>query len=139
MRSGPKKSQSWVVLCSNRRCKLLLVFFLFTACTPRGMSQDHAAITGTVLDATEAPIQGAEIQFRSVSGITVTGTDEKGNFRLEGIELGGTLLVSFPGFSTVTRELRARTSVENLRIVMIPAAGLQRIEVQGRPYSRGAH
>jgi outer membrane receptor protein involved in Fe transport len=128
MRSGTKQDQSRALLRSNA---LLQVLLLLTAFAPRALSQEHPTITGTVVDATEAPIQGAQIQFQSISGITVTGTDEKGAFRLESIELGGTLVVSFPGFSTVARELRARSSIENLRIVMIPASGLQRIEVQG--------
>lgn len=131
MRSGQQEDQRRAVLRSNRRRKLFFVFLLLTAFAARTTGQEHAAITGTVVDAAEAPIEGAQVQFRSITGIKVTGTDENGNFRLESIELDGTLVVSFPGFSTITRELRARTSVENLRIVMIPASGLQRIEVQG--------
>jgi outer membrane receptor protein involved in Fe transport len=131
MRSGPKQEQSQAVLRAKRRCVVLFLLLWLSAFATHVRAQEHAAITGTVVDATEAPIQGAQIQFRSISGISVSGTDENGTFRLERVELAGTLVVSFPGFSTVTRELRARTSVENLRIVMIPASGLQRIEVQG--------
>jgi outer membrane receptor protein involved in Fe transport len=131
MRSGPDKVHGEAVLRSNGRCFFLSVLLLLTALAGSVFAQEHAAITGTVLDVTDAPIQGAQIQFRSAAGLTVTGTDEKGNFRLEAAELGGTLVVSFPGFSTVTRDLHARTSIENLRIVMIPASAVQRIEVQG--------
>ncbi len=40
-------------------------------------------------------------------------------------------MVSFPGFATVTREIRPRAAADNLQIVLAPAASLQRIEVQG--------
>jgi outer membrane receptor protein involved in Fe transport len=131
MRSGPKKKQGRVSVRPSGRRGLFRVLLWMTAFATGVPAQEHAAITGTVVDVAEAPIQGAQIQFRSAAGVMVTGTDENGDFRLEGVALGGTLVVSFAGFSTVTRGLRARTSLENLRIVMIPAAGLQRIEVQG--------
>lgn len=131
MRIGPKQHKSRAPLRSNTGHRLLFALLMLAAFAARVLSQERPAVMGTVVDAAEAPIQGAQIQFRSISGITVTGTDENGTFRLDSVELGGTLVVSYPGFSTVTRELRARNSVENLRIVMIPASGLQRIEVQG--------
>ena len=95
------------------------------------LSQEHTAVSGTVEDTTGAAIEGAQIEFRSAAGITLAGSDEKGHFQLQGAEAGGTLVVRFAGFATVTREIRAHTSAVNLQIVLGPAAGLQRIEVQG--------
>jgi outer membrane receptor protein involved in Fe transport len=83
------------------------------------------------MDATDAPIQGAQIEFRSSAGITRAGSDQQGHFRLDVPVATGTLIVSFPGFATVTREIHARASVENLQIALAPAPGLQRIEVSG--------
>ncbi len=110
----------------------MLLLMLATGGLSAGIQgQEHTAISGTVVDTTNAAIEGAQIEFRSPKGVTTAGTDEQGHFRVEGVETGGTLVVSFPGFATVTREIRARASVENLQIVMTPTAGLQRIEVQG--------
>jgi outer membrane receptor protein involved in Fe transport len=117
----------------SAKCRRTWLCALF-ACSGFGslvFSQEHAGVSGTVVDATDAPIQGAVIEFRSSTGIVRTGSDESGHFRVDGTEGGGTLLVSFPGFLTVTREFRARASVENLQIVLSPMPTLQRIEVQG--------
>jgi outer membrane receptor protein involved in Fe transport len=94
-------------------------------------AQEHTGLNGKVVDTTGAPIQGAQIEFRSAAGVLVVGSDEQGHFRVEGTEAGGTLVVSFPGFATVSREIRAHTSAEIPQIVLAPTAGLQRIEVQG--------
>lgn len=94
-------------------------------------AQEHPAITGTVVDATDAPIEGAEIEFQSPAGMQRTGSDAEGHFHLTGVESGGILVVSFPGFATVTREIRAHASPQNLQIVLTPAPYLQRINVQG--------
>src|SRR5271169_4385759 len=107
---------------------LLLAMVALAKCAS---GQEHNSIGGTVTDTTDAPIQGAQIEFRSSGGVTLASSDEKGHFRLEGAEASGTLVVSFPGFATVTREIHARLNVENLQIVLTPAPGLQRIEVQG--------
>ena len=92
--------------------------------------QERAVLAGTVVDTTGAPIQGAQIEYRSAAGITMTGSDVQGHFRLEGAEAGGVLVVSLPGFATVTREIRVRAATDNLLIVLAPAANLQRIEVR---------
>jgi outer membrane receptor protein involved in Fe transport len=93
--------------------------------------QERAGLTGKVVDSTGAPVEGAQIEFRSAAGVVAVGSNEKGYFRVEGTEAGGTLVVSFPGFTTVSREIRAHTSAEIPEIVLAPAANLQRIEVQG--------
>jgi outer membrane receptor protein involved in Fe transport len=95
------------------------------------LGQEHGVLSGTVVDTTGAAIRGAQIEFRSAAGVEVVGSDDQGHFRVEGTEAGGTLVVSFPGFATVSREIRAHTSAEIPQIVLGPAASLQRIEVQG--------
>lgn len=94
-------------------------------------AQGRSEITGTVVDATDSPVAGAQIEFRSSAGTQKTGTDEEGRFHLTGVESGGTLVVSFPGFATVSREIRAHASPQILQIVLTPAPYLQRINVQG--------
>jgi outer membrane receptor protein involved in Fe transport len=101
-----------------------------------GIAQEHSALSGTVVDSSDSPIHGAQIEFRSAAGILRTGSDEQGHFRVEGVEAGGTLVVSFPGFATVTREIRARASMESLQIVLTPSPSLERIEVQGNAGDR---
>jgi outer membrane receptor protein involved in Fe transport len=90
----------------------------------------NAAITGRVQDTTGAAIQGAKIEFRTENGVTVASSDAQGQFRIEGNSAGGTLVVNFPGFATVPREIRPRASTENLQIVLTPAPNLQRIRVR---------
>jgi outer membrane receptor protein involved in Fe transport len=112
------------------RIALSFLLAMASLATPT-IAQEQIKLTGTVTDTTGAPIQGAQIEFRSGEGVTLAGSDEKGNFQVEVAAAGGTLVVSVPGFATVTRDIRAHTSTENLQIVLIPAAGLQRIEVHG--------
>jgi outer membrane receptor protein involved in Fe transport len=121
-RSGPYANWQRIALC------LLLALACFQS---RARAQEHTAISGTVVDFSDSPIQGAQIEFRSAAGILRAGSDEKGQFRLEGLEADGTIIVSFPGFATVTRDIRARAVMENLRIVLTPAPNLERIEVAG--------
>jgi outer membrane receptor protein involved in Fe transport len=109
----------------------MCVLLVFLCSTTGGFCQERAAMNGTVVDSSDSPIQGAQIEFRSAAGIALTGSDEKGHFRVEGVEAGGTLIVSFPGFATVTRDIRAHASLENLHIILTPSPSLQRIEVQG--------
>lgn len=134
--SGSVKTETYCARLSAKRARgtilnSLLFAMMAMACGAR--AQDHGAINGTVTDTTDAPIQGAEIEFRSAVGIERTGSDEAGHFHLTGVDAGGTLVVSFPGFGAVTREIRPHSSAENLQIVLAPAASLQRIEVQSAP------
>src|SRR5271165_4518026 len=131
MSSDTNQRKARVQLSTKSWWRCLLLLLVLGGMNDRALGQEHTAINGTVVDATEAPIQGAQVEFRSSGGITLTGSDQQGHFRVDGVEAGGTLVVSFPGFATVTRELRARASLENLHIVMVPASGSQRIEVQG--------
>ena len=117
-------------------CAWLCLLLALFGPTGRALAQEHTELTGTVVDSADAPIKGAQIEFRSAAGVVLASTDEKGQFRLGGAEAGGTLIVSLPGFATVTREIRSRPSMENLQIVLTPAASLQRIEVQGSAVDR---
>jgi len=117
--------------CSNSWWRAVSLLFAWAAMGCFAVGQEHTVVSGTVVDTTGAAIQGAQIEFRSAAGVTLSGSDEKGHFEVQGAEAGGTLVVSSPGFATVTREIRARTSAVNLQIVLSPASGLQRIEVQG--------
>lgn len=84
---------------------------------------------GTVVDSTGTPIWGAAIEYRSEAGVQVSSTDENGAFAVEEAPAGGTLVVSFPGFATVTREIKARTASASVQIVLSPSPNLERIEV----------
>lgn len=107
----------------------MLVCLLLLALLAR--AQERSVISGKVEDTTGAPIQAAQIEFRTAQGVVLAGTDEQGTFRVANNGLGGTLTVRFPGFTTATREIRAHASAENLRLVLAPASDLQRIEVRG--------
>lgn len=111
------------------RCACVCLLTLVMACS--GFAQERsAAISGKVQDTTGAAIQGAKIEFRTENGVTVASSDEQGQFRMEGNPGGGTLVVNFPGFATVVREIRPRASTEDLQIVLTPAPNLQRIRVR---------
>lgn len=131
MTSNKSQRKARAQLSAKWRWSCLLILLALGGMRNKTLGQEHTAINGTVVDATEAPIQGAQVEFHSSGGVTLAASDQQGHFRLEGVEAGGTLVVSFPGFATVTRDLRARAAVENLHIVLVPASGLQRIEVQG--------
>jgi outer membrane receptor protein involved in Fe transport len=105
-------------------CLLVLWF----ACAV--FAQEKGGIAGRVEDSTGAPIQGAQVEFRTEDGVAVTSSDEQGQFRIAANGTAGTLTVRVPGFATATREIRARASTENLHIVLAPASDLQRIQVK---------
>jgi outer membrane receptor protein involved in Fe transport len=131
MSSRANTNQARGSLEVNWRRGVLWVLLAFAGPAGPVLGQELAALSGTVVDTTDSPIQGVQIELRSAGGIAITGSDEKGRFHLEGVEAGGTLVVSFPGFAPVTREIRPHASIENLQIVLTPSPSLQRIEVQG--------
>ena len=124
------------MLSANGLFAFLFLALLLASLANGLFAQERVAIEGTVVDATEAPIQGAQIEFRSERGTRLASSNEQGHFRVESVEVGGTLVISYPGFAAVTRDIRAHASSENLRIVLAPAAGLQRIEVKGSAENR---
>jgi outer membrane receptor protein involved in Fe transport len=92
-------------------------------------AQERATVRGTVVDSTGTPIWGATIEYRSEAGIQLASTDEKGAFAVQEAPAGGTLAVSFPGFATVTREIKAHTAGASVQIVLTPSPNRERIEV----------
>jgi outer membrane receptor protein involved in Fe transport len=131
MSLGAKEASFRAGLFTNCLRAFLCLLLGVTGLTDAAIAQEHFTINGKVVDATEAPIQGAQIEFRSHAGVKLASSDDQGRFQLEGADAGGMLTVSFPGFATVTREIRARASLENMQIILTPSPALQRIEVQG--------
>src|SRR5271165_4832294 len=115
MSSDTNQRKARVQLSTKSWWRCLLLLLVLGGMNDRALGQEHTAINGTVVDATEAPIQGAQVEFRSPGGVTLTGSDQQGHFRVEGVEAGGTLVVSFPGFATVTRELRESRETHDQR------------------------
>jgi outer membrane receptor protein involved in Fe transport len=105
------------------------IFFLLGYAFAADRSQEHATIRGAVMDSTGSPIQGATIEYRSDRGVQLASTDEKGAFSVEEAPAGGTLLVSFPGFATVTREIKAHAPGTGIQIVLTPSPNLERVQV----------
>ena len=81
-------------------------------------------------------VSGALIEFRSEAGVVLAGSGDDGKFSIDGATAPGTLVVSFAGFATITREIREHTATDNLQIVLTPASSLQRIEVKGAATDR---
>jgi hypothetical protein len=129
---GSARTWKFRSLIFAKWCRALVCALSLLAALPcLAHAQERSEINGSVVDATGSPVAGAEIELRSSSGIQRTGSDEAGRFHLTGVASGGTLVVSFPGFATVTREIRTHPSPQNLQIVLTPAPYLQRINVQG--------
>jgi len=100
------------------------------------MAQEKGGLRGKVTDTTGQAVAGAQIEFRAEAGVLVARSGEDGSFAVEGASGAGVLVVSFAGFGTVTREIRAHMATDNLQIVLAPAASLQRIEVKGTAEDR---
>ena len=115
---------------------LLVAACLALCCGADVHAQGQVLLSGTVTDSLGEPIQGAQVEFQTASGVTITSTDGKGYFQLEAGGDGGTLRVNFPGFASASREIKAGASAQNLQIRLSPTAGLQRIEVKGIPGDR---
>jgi len=121
----------WRTASEGGPYRVALVCLLVLQLSCAAWAQEHSAISGKIQDSTGAPIQGAHIEFRTDEGVLVTSSDEEGQFRIAGNGKSGTLTIRVPGMATMTREIRAHASAENLRIVLAPASDLQRIEVRG--------
>lgn len=104
------------------------VFLLLLACP--GRAQVPKTIRGTVSDSTATPIQGAKVEYRANEAIVIATTDGSGNFAVNEAAGKGSLLVSFPGFLAVRIDLQSYPSVEKIKIVLFPAANLERIQVK---------
>ncbi len=96
----PSKSSVWskLVACAA------MVLFLPSLSMQAQTNSPKAILTGKVIDATGASVQGAKLELAPL-GIA-TATDEQGTFRLPEVPAGKyTLTVSYIGFSPQTSEV----------------------------------
>jgi outer membrane receptor protein involved in Fe transport len=114
----------------------LAVLFLSLIFASTGYAQESGTLTGTVLDSTGSVIAGAKIEFRSDGGTRLAATNAHGEFSISDITGGGTLLVRYPGFAPVTRDIEASRTGEPLRVVLSPAPSVERIQVSAGPEER---
>jgi outer membrane receptor protein involved in Fe transport len=94
------------------------------------LAQEGAGLRGAVADSTGSSIEGAQIEYRSPDGVILTKTDASGNFSFVETRQGGSLRISFPGFATVTLEVKPHTSVQRVRIVLTPSPNIERLQVK---------
>src|SRR2546427_4105350 len=92
------------------------------------LSAQQQTLRGMVVDSAGSPLSNASIEFRTTESLRFAATDQEGNFEIADVS-GGTLLARYPGFTTVTLEIKGGSSSPPLRIVLNPAPPLQRIEV----------
>ena len=111
--------------------RLMAAFLVgFAALAFLTLAQEGADLRGTVADSTGLAIEGAQIEYRSPDGVILAKTDASGNFSFAETRKGGSLRVSFPGFATVTLEVRPHTSVQRVRIVLTPSPNIERLQVK---------
>lgn len=75
-------------------------FFLFTMLLVATLSFAQERITGTVNDATGAPLPGASVAVKN--GSDATSTDANGAFTLSTSKLSGQVVISFLGYNSQT-------------------------------------
>jgi outer membrane receptor protein involved in Fe transport len=124
---------------SRRRLMLpvcFLILFLLTLSARPANAQQSKPISGTVNDSTGAPIPGAKIEYRANGSVLIATSDDSGHFTLQQAAGDGRLLVSMPGFSPYSTDIKAHASLDNLQIVLSPAPNLQRIEVKSTAQDR---
>ena len=111
--------------------RLMAAFLVgFAALAFLTLAQEGADLRGTVADSTGLAIEGAQIEYRSPDGVILAKTDASGNFSFAETRKGGSLRISFPGFATVTLEVRPHTSVQRVRIVLTPSPNIERLQVK---------
>jgi outer membrane receptor protein involved in Fe transport len=110
---------------------ITLASAILLLCPGAIFGQERGGLRGVVLDTTGNVIAGALVQFRSAAGEVLARSGEDGKFQIAAASGTGTLIVSFAGFATVTREIRGHMATDNLQMVLAPEATLQRIEVPG--------
>ena len=102
---------------------------LFFLCTTTGSAQDARTLRGQVLDTRGRPISRARIEVRSDAEVRIATTDDDGEFRIPNIMDRATLVVSYPGFESVSREITPELFDERLKIFLTPAPIIERINV----------
>ncbi len=88
--------------------KLFLLIFLVAVSSPI-LAQQTTTVVGTVTDGAGLPLPGASIVLKGT--LTGTQTDFDGNFSLANVPSGGTLVVSYIGFTTIEIEVEGQTSL----------------------------
>src|SRR5688572_13839120 len=85
-----------------------LILFVSTCATGLGQGVTTASIVGKVEEANGGPLPGAQVVATHQATGTTYGTvaDEKGNFRLPNLQIGGPykVAISFVGFQTYSKE-----------------------------------
>jgi outer membrane receptor for ferrienterochelin and colicin len=85
-----------------------LILFVSTCATILGQGVTTASIVGKVEEANGGPLPGAQVVATHQATGTTYGTvaDEKGNFRLPNLQIGGPykVAISFVGFQTYSKE-----------------------------------
>ena len=79
------------------KVKLFLASVFFWVFSGLAFAQQTKTISGTVTDANQVPLPGAEVKVIDKSTFSVTDFD--GNFTLENVEVGDVFRVTFLGFS----------------------------------------
>jgi outer membrane receptor protein involved in Fe transport len=118
---------------THMRWAVFLLSWIFAA---SGYAQGTGTLTGTVLDSTGSVIAGAKVEFRSDAGTRLATTNAQGEFSIPDVTGGGSLLVRYPGFAPVTRDIEASRTGEPLRVVLSPAPSVERIQVSAGPVER---
>ena len=76
----------------------LLCFLASLLFSSVGFAQGTKTITGTIVDATQMPLPGAQLKVVDKEIFAVTDFD--GNFTLENVEVGDVVQVTFLGFKS---------------------------------------
>jgi outer membrane receptor protein involved in Fe transport len=113
---------------ANVTVSLLISCSLLTF-APIVRAQRQRILHGVVLDSNSAPVYKARIEFRTAAETRLATTDNNGSFAVPNITVGGTLLVSYPGFTPVKIEVRTDALGDSLQIHLQPAPVVERIVV----------
>src|SRR5688500_5925630 len=88
----------------------LLLFMLFSICTHFAYSQGERVVTGTVRDSSGTPIPGVSVTIRGTR--VGTATDANGNFRLNGVPAGASVVtISGVGYTSQDVTVGSNNSV----------------------------
>ncbi|MCI6618784.1 MAG: carboxypeptidase-like regulatory domain-containing protein, partial [Prevotella sp.] len=103
------KHGSSTYLESHRSMPQRLVLLLcFVVCSLGAFAQSK--VSGTVVDATGAPIIGASVVIKGSSAGAVTDMD--GRWTVDKVPAGSTLVISYVGFKTQEIPVNGRSSID---------------------------
>jgi outer membrane receptor protein involved in Fe transport len=106
------------------KCIALICCFLFFV--GEAFAQSNT-VQGTVKDSFGSPVVGARIEFRSGRMSAAVESDEQGYFTFTSIRSPGRLVISKPGFATISFSVVERS--ERVEITLQPAAVIERLTV----------